>query len=354
MREEKRLVGIDLLRNLSMFGIVLLHMTGASGIITSATPGTTNYYCAWFVEAIVFCSVNVFGLISGYVGVEGKWKISNYMYLWLEVEFYNVLIYFFARLIHPEWIDGYELKELFFPVSSNLYWYFSAYFMVFAFMPIINAAFETLNKGSLTIILILMFIMYSIIPLIIGDTFYAGFGYSGSWLVFLYYFGGYIRRFSEIEKKSALFLLGYIIITLLAFCIYIMRNYVSENYVSNLLNGLFKYNSPVVLAQAIFLIYAFKSLNLNSILRRITISIAPLSFAVYLIHGHKILFWALIVEKWNYFASCSIYKQLLVSGGMSILIFVSCILIDWIRYRIFEILRVRTILKKLDVYVKKM
>ena len=64
---KERNPGIEVLRIVSMFAIVVLHVLGYGGVLGAAKGGATGAL-AWLLETICLCGVTVFGLISGYVG----------------------------------------------------------------------------------------------------------------------------------------------------------------------------------------------------------------------------------------------------------------------------------------------
>ena len=95
IQKKERNYGIDLLRIVSMIMVVLLHVLGAGGLL-EATFGINNKI-VWLLEVFAFCAVNCYALISGYVGVNSKFKLSNILILWLQVFIYNFII---MHIIH--------------------------------------------------------------------------------------------------------------------------------------------------------------------------------------------------------------------------------------------------------------
>ena len=89
MTEKKRNYGIDLLRMLSMFMIVNLHVLGQGGAMVRIVGDEAGYYAAWFLETCAYCAVDCYGLISGYVGVNGSSGPPRLLELWLQVFFYS-------------------------------------------------------------------------------------------------------------------------------------------------------------------------------------------------------------------------------------------------------------------------
>ena len=74
-----RNLGIDLLKIVSMFMIVTLHILGHGGVLESSKPLTGSHYAAWFLEVAVYCSVNCYALVSGYIGYGRKHNYSNFL-----------------------------------------------------------------------------------------------------------------------------------------------------------------------------------------------------------------------------------------------------------------------------------
>ena len=62
----KRNYGIDALRLISMFMVVVLHVLGQGGVLKAAKNG--QYIISWLLEIIAYCAVNCYAIISGYVG----------------------------------------------------------------------------------------------------------------------------------------------------------------------------------------------------------------------------------------------------------------------------------------------
>ena len=82
--------GIDFLRIVSMFMVVCLHLLGRGGVLDSASFLSGKYEVLWLIEIAAYCAVNCYALISGYVGIYGKYRYTNWILLWLRVLCYSV------------------------------------------------------------------------------------------------------------------------------------------------------------------------------------------------------------------------------------------------------------------------
>ena len=215
LKNENKIIqrnyGIDALRMLSMFMVVVLHILLLSGLLTNEQLFSTQYEIAWLLEICVYCAVNCYALISGYVGVDSKFRFSNIIVLWLRVVFYTFIITMVFFVFIPNSVTKLSFIKALFPVMSSQYWYFTAYFAMFFFIPLLNAALNQIDRIRLKIILISLIILFSVLQtLFCRDVFSTGLGYTAWWLMILYLIGGYIKKYGFLEKcKSGLLFLGY-------------------------------------------------------------------------------------------------------------------------------------------------
>lgn len=161
-KNSERNYGIDMLRLVSMFMVVILHVLGRGGVLEATTRYSANYGLAWFLEIACYCAVNCYALISGYVGVCSKHKWSSLVYLWLQVEFYMIIFTAMFSIFQPGSIGIAELLKMVFPVVFYQYWYFTAYFCMFFFIPVLNLIVQTLEKKTLIFITGSIFLLFSV------------------------------------------------------------------------------------------------------------------------------------------------------------------------------------------------
>ena len=123
MGSNNRNAGIDMLRILSMFLIVILHVLGQGGAMVRISTHPETYHVCWLMECTALCAVNCYGLISGYVGVRSTWRPSRILYLWVIVFFYSVLITVLGRAFWPDYLAGIEVPSNFadLQISGRMY-----------------------------------------------------------------------------------------------------------------------------------------------------------------------------------------------------------------------------------------
>lgn len=98
--------GIDLLKICAMLGIVTLHVIGHGGLFAECVPLSAKHVIIFFLEVMVFCSVNCYALITGYVMCEKSASFGRLVEIWMQVFFYSMGILLIA--VFSSWRIGKE------------------------------------------------------------------------------------------------------------------------------------------------------------------------------------------------------------------------------------------------------
>lgn len=353
--ENKRNYGIDLLRIVSMYLVVVLHVLGCGGILEATKKYSVNYYVAWFLETSAFCAVDIFAMISGYVMVNKKINLINIVPIWLNVFFYSSLITILFKII-PNLKSLYDVstkelvKAIFFPVISRQYWYFTSYVGIFFLLPFVNKMLCALNKNEYKKLCITILVVYSLLP-VIGlkkiDLFNMEMGYSTAWLFCCYIIGGYFNRFPFNLNKIKCFII-YIISIFCAWFAKFLSHFLLKNFlgIDEELDLFIDYTSIFIIISAISLLLLFSQIIINNVnIQKIISLLSSLAFSVYIIHVQPYVFNYILRNLFKDLADCNpvelIYKCLL----FALLIFTICICIDMIRLLLFRILKINNIPK---------
>ena len=64
---HERNYGIDLLKIVSMFMVVILHILGHGGVLEHALDLSLNDTIAWFIEILCYPAVNIFALTKAHI-----------------------------------------------------------------------------------------------------------------------------------------------------------------------------------------------------------------------------------------------------------------------------------------------
>lgn len=205
IRLDKRNYGIDLLRLVSMFLIVVLHSL-SRGALVGVAPFNIHYEAGFLIEALTYCAVNCFALISGYVGVDSKFKYRRIVPIWLQVVFYCLIFTMFFMYLKPDLLTNKALLgsnpyyTALTPVIHNTYWYFTAYFALFFFIPFINKGMRDITIKQAYAVIISVIFVYIALPYFAKvDLFKLEKGYSATWIIFLYVIGAALKKI-KIEK----------------------------------------------------------------------------------------------------------------------------------------------------------
>lgn len=120
---KERNYGIDLLRIVTMFMIVNLHVFWYGGILRSENLYflSAKYNIVWILEIICYVAVNCYALISGFVGIESRYKYSNIVLLWFRVVFYSISLYLIGCIFGIVDFNFKTLVTFCFPVVNSKY-----------------------------------------------------------------------------------------------------------------------------------------------------------------------------------------------------------------------------------------
>ena len=200
---DKRLYGIDLFKALAMFLVVVLHINTLGTAFDSSAPGSAQWWLTDGMMTAAYCCVDCFALATSFLMAERAFRPGRIVSLWLQVAFYAVVttvVWYFAV---PGAVGIKDIVSAFFPVLTSKYWYFSAYFVLFFFMPFINAMLHALDKRSRGALLVAVFVFLSLLPTFrpLGVIPLSA-GYCFFWLAALYIIGACIKLDRLYERAS--------------------------------------------------------------------------------------------------------------------------------------------------------
>ena len=355
-----RNAGIDLARIASMYAIIIEHALGHGGALTKFN----KYKELNLVNYLFFYCVSTYALISGYIGYKSN-KYSNLLYLWFWTILYTSSITFYLNRFRPEFKTGKINYTNFFPVIFEYYWYFTKYFGMYLFLPVINKGIVYLTKSELRNVLMSLIFIYIIERDIMnprGDPFTMFSGYSVVWFLICFIIGVYFGKFKNNFHGFKKFIFCILLLIVFYFSAYFCYNisfYPMQNikgyYKTKImiyLKKIFikKINSVPIILQSISVLLFLTQIKYNKYIAKIISFIGPLTFGVYLIHEHALI-RAFFIR--NLFAKDSINLPLHSVIKLILLralkIFAICVCIDYLRHILFTILRIR----KICIFIEK-
>lgn len=342
-----------------MYMVLMLHIMDNGGILEKVEWLSGNYFTGMGLYTASFCAVDCYALISGYICYGSKFDYARIIRLWMQVIFYTVGITVLFAWMMPEEVGIGSWICAFFPVTRDQYWYVSSYFILFFCMPFLNFVVDRLDRRQFNKLLLTLFILTSVIPtfLLRGNAFLMNYGFSPVWLGVLYLLGAYVKKYNWLSGLSCrmnllLFTSCCILVLMSKVVIEVITSYLFG--VSQKGNILMAYNSPFIVACALFLFMAClkKTYGSPKLVACIAV-LAPFSFGVYLFHCQ-----CFVVRYWLNGAFAS-YAELPPWGMLlAVLLTVSGIylagsLIDFIRMKIFQICGLHAVSNRMLYWIRR-
>ena len=260
---KSRNYGLDIARIVAIIGIITLHINGAGGIIDASPIGTETFWVVQWVEILAFCSVDLFALLSGYLGITSQEKSSKRAIELLSISvLYCTVISLGFLVFYPDHMNLKSFVIGLFPILKNRYWYLYCYIPLAILQPYINSFIRNLSLRQHIKLILFLVITFSIVPSFIAkDTMGLNYGYSFMWLFICYFIGAYIKRQENERKRYSLrWGLLYLVLSL----VLLSGNYLVFSIASKYVNYFVSYISPFVLLMAISLLVCFKNMEFKS------------------------------------------------------------------------------------------
>ena len=348
--KKERNAGVDLCRILGMIDIIINHIV-AREFLKRKYPNYLKYFK--LIEILTQWHISNFGIISGIVGFKTN-KYSNLLYLYLCVLFYSLTIHYiiikFFKNNYAIIINKRHLRNYYFPVIANDYWYFSTYCKMHLFLPLINKGLSLIYKDELRIIILnMMGLLFIWKDLMSQNPEKFCSRTSTTTLLVDFILGAYIGKYHlnyERNKNIFYYLFLIIIVCSTSYITYYLRLYNGINTFKLILKKLFcnKTNSIEMILESTSIILIFIKIKYNRLICKIISFFGSLSFSAYLIHNHmdiRPILYVYLFENSSSSLSYGILIILVIVKGT--LIFIICIFIDYFRFLLFSIFRIRQI-----------
>ena len=324
---KTRYIGIECCRIIAMLMICNLHVLGIGGVLDKVGNQKDIYYfLANILEAFSYPAVNIFILISGYVGLYSQFSYKKMSKFWLQIIFYTISITLAFAVFSKSSVTPTEWFYALTPISNGQYWYMSCYFGLMLIAPLLNQAILTMSKELLLSLLTGGFIYFSIIPTIFKqDSLGIWRGYSVLWMILLYIVGAIIRKFKyESYFQSWKVIFWILLLTSLTFVLYFF-NY--EQWRS--------YSSPTVTFQGILIFLLCLSIkNIPPSLEKIVLLLSPLTLGVYLFHVHPLIFRRIIPTIHTLVEEQEFSMFVIIILVMTLVLFFSGAIIEYFRNKL--------------------
>ena len=349
---------MDCLRILSMLMVLILHLIMPGGIQASLHRFSVEYYAVHYLLVLCFCAVDCFALLSGYMGCQAHFSYRKIWKLWTQVAFYTISLFLIAHLL--QWnakVTYTELLKAFFPITSRHYWYVSAYFWLCITMPLCNYLLLQCDKIYIKNFLWGFFLLWCIvsqIPLLSDSLEELHRGFCGTWIIYMYMLGGFIRRYgfrslipncivsrfflmSQQSPSRRWYFIFYLCFATLAWFFATWTPYLSSKFLHHELRyyRMVNYISPAMVFMSVSLLAFFRNLSIYRRCQPWISFFASTSFAVYLIHCEDHVL-ELLTGAFSAIGKWPCYYSLPAIIFIAILIFVGCSCMDYSRQLIWS------------------
>lgn len=360
---KKRDLNIDLLKVTVLYLIIIGHFINHSGILNCVSDFSVFGVVTWTLKALVCISVNVFIFITGYYSVNIEFKISKFINLivtvWTLSVFSSVIGYIITKCLGGT-LEIITLIKGFFPLFTNLYWFITAYLVLYLLFGYINKIVSNSSKRELQFLLLISFIVFScwcsIWPKSLDTT--GGFGII--WFIVLYLTGAYIRVYEiNILKKRNCMIVIFIIYLIIMVGIKYFSLKISSTILptfSQKVNAvMFKYNFPLVyIASVIFFGIFLYGIKIPDKRKMLWIRFfSKNTLGIYLIHENPLIRELI----WGHINLNLIQKNIVVYIFFIIvlcaMVFVACSLIEQGRKLLFNVCRIDYLVDKISNYLER-
>lgn len=363
--KKKRNANIELLRMISMLMVTFLHALGKSNLLVGFLPenmANANTWIAWVIELLCIGAVNIFMLISGYFLVESEFKIGRLIELIAQTLFYTLGSFGIGcvvGLVDSSKIDVYSILNYAFPIHMEVFWFISAYVLIYIFQPIIAKGIKAISQKQLQLIILLALIyecfMKSFLPVrFSGDTK----GYSFLWYLIVFIIGAYFRLYGfKVLNKPYKGILVYFAgaAVNLPVLVGVQHIYIYKGHLTEIVRNSLEYNHVLVLLISVGIFSAFVNMKeKDGKAARVICALSPMALGVYMCHENMVFRYEW--QKWFGLAEASNKDPIKVidmrpigevSPGVFIarlvlsVVVVYCVgtLIDFIRIQIFKLVK---------------
>ena len=199
--KKERNSSIELLRIIAMLFVVCSHFV-VHGIQLDSNTSVSivnRIFLTFFILGNL--GVDIYVLISGYFLCKQKFSIKRLIKIYLQIYFYSIAIYFIFLGFGKISFDVNSFLKSFFPIIFEVWWFATAYIILYLLSPFLNKLIDSLSKKGYEKLLVILLTIWCIIPTF---TTKIPSGNTLTTCIMLYLIGGYIRNYgiAYLEKHK--------------------------------------------------------------------------------------------------------------------------------------------------------
>lgn len=270
---KQRNSNLELLRIISMSGIVIMHYFGMGGVAQQVVFPHISWFLVHSLNSFSIPLVNCFVLITGYFLVtKTVLSLRKPVELLILTAFYGGLSWLIALLCGQEVMSLRGIAEALFPFIRGSRWFVETYIILILFAPFLNVVLLQLKREHYRLLLAIQLGLFCIWYSVGFSAPVLDDGYGILNFITLYLLGGYIRLHgSDFERLSRR--LCFVVYAGCALTTFVLNYFINPNGYAFVTN--------VVGSTAIFLGFLKWDLGVRPAINRISAS----AFDLYFVHS---------------------------------------------------------------------
>ena len=326
---------LELLRIVAMLMIVIHHFAYGDNFSFPVHSLTINRLWIQFVNMGGKLGVNIFVLISGYFLIASdRVKLRKLAGMWSAMLFYSLASYALFTLSGAVKFSAPGLLFSFMPLNKGSWWFLEVYFILYILHPYLNIMLRNLSKSGCEKMLLVLGFCWSVMP-----TFTNSYMASGAlvWFIYLYSIAGYIRLWAD-DFGSKNYIWLSVLLIMINFMLVILFDVIGFKVRMVAEHPLHWYNMQMLptLIIPVCIFIGFKHLAINY--SKLVNTIASATIGVYIIHADRFISKYLWRELFRTIDFQDSPYLIIYSLAVTLMIYVSCVLIELIRSRVFRLL----------------
>lgn len=357
--KNQRMANIELLRNISMFMVIAIHLFTKTSVLWNMDPKQPVYAVSWLLYGLCMTGVNCYVIISGYFLCDSNFKLEKLLKIYIQVLFYSVTIALIAKYalgleMFSSWLS------VFLPITNREYWFATVYIGMYCLTPFLNLFVKALTQRQFQSLLAVLSVFFSIIPTFLhADSWLEdGGAYGIVWFVFLYFVGAYIKMYYKDNAHKRVWLLytcAILLVPVSKFVIMLagsLQDHIGMDKVLRISEILYSFNSVPALCASVLLFIGFLQLEIkNGRLITMINLLSGTTFGIYLIHNNRnishFLWEGVRIDYW-----LAERGNILIIILILFMVFIVCGLIESIRKLLFKVTRLDPAISKLAVLLE--
>lgn len=347
---KERFPGVDLAKIIAIFFVMIHHVSDCGLDVQSGNLILS--YVHMLLHSVSYSCIDLFALATGFLCVNSSCRYSRIVSLWFSTLFWGITALLFSQFCLGYSIPFKSYFNALFPVWRAQYWFFTAYFMLFFFMPCINCSVKNMTQREFQHLLFAIGIFICGYSIYSGDLFSMRAGYSFPWLCIVYLMGAYLRIY-PIRKLNPVFCFSLAGIIAFVVCLRQLLSILIGFRIPGDRFALISYVSPFTLCIAIMIFLGCINMRIGDKGSRFLKTVAATTFGIYLIHVQPFVWrnvWHANLHNIKVDSSIELVVLVLFISSITFICFA---VLEHCRLKLFSLIGIDGLIRKIDNHIKR-